>query len=340
MILKRELDKSIRTAIINKVIATVERKHYDPNFDCGRWQSRVEERRPALMESNVGEFENSLGELVRAFGTPDSGFFHESSRKKVPKGIAARFQYCQPNECAPAYTQTTDGGDVLISKLPEGVGWLKVTKFPGAVGIDIAKQIDRGIHELDSDRLIIDIRGNAGGGLAFLRVMSYLTPERIPVGYSVTRARAETHYSKETLARFDRIPSQKAALILLAIRFGFRDDSVSILTEGLGPRRFHRRTVLLCNGNTTGAGERIAAFAQEQQLAPVVGAQTAGRLICCSVYSVSHGYYVRIPARAWYTWRGELLEGTGVRPDFPVHEGRPTSGDEQLQRAITTALML
>jgi hypothetical protein len=68
--------------------------------------------------------------------------------------------------------------------------------------------------------------------------MSYLTPERVPVGYSVTRARAETNYSKETLATFDQIPSQKAALILLALKFGFRDDSVSIVTEGLGPSHF------------------------------------------------------------------------------------------------------
>jgi C-terminal processing protease CtpA/Prc len=223
----------------------------------------------------------------------------------------------------------------LISRLVDGVGWLKVTKFPGAVGVDIAKQIDRAVLELQGcDRLIIDLRGNAGGGLAFLRVMSYLTPERLPVGYSVTRARAETNYSKETLTAFDRIPSQKAALILLALKFGFRDDSVSVVTEGLGAKPFHGRTVLLVDRSTTGAGERIAAFAQERKLAPVVGEQTAGRLICCSVYKISHGYYVRIPARAWYTWRGQLLEGKGVQPDCSVPRESPVSRDEQLDRAV------
>lgn len=337
----QELDKPARAAIIGKVLTTVEKKHYDPNFDCERWRSAVEAQRPALLGGTIGEFVDSLNDLVRTVGTPDSGFFHESSRKKVPKGIAARFQYCQPNECAPAYTQPTDGGDVLISKLRDGVGWLKVTKFPGTVGIDIAKEIDRGINELDGcKRLIIDLRGNAGGGLAFLRVMSYLTPERIPVGYSVTRARAETNYSKEALATFDRIPSQKAALILLALRFGFGDDSVRIVTEGLGRQAFQGRTVLVVDQSTTGAGERIAAFAKERQLAPVVGARTAGRLICCSVYKISHGYYVRIPARAWYTWHGEMLEGTGVEPDCAVHEVRSGSGDAQLERATQMALTL
>jgi C-terminal processing protease CtpA/Prc len=224
---------------------------------------------------------------------------------------------------------------VLISRVADGVGWLKVTKFPGAIGIDIAKQIDHAIHELTGcERLIIDLRGNAGGGLAFLRVMSYLTPERLPVGYSVTRARAETNYSKDTLAIFNHIPSQKAALIWLALKFGFRDDSVSIVTEGLGAQPFHGRVALLVDESTTGAGERIAAFAQERKLAPVVGARTAGRLICCSVYKVGHGYFVRIPARAWYTWSGELLEEKGVVPDYAVAKGHQQTADVQLDQAV------
>jgi carboxyl-terminal processing protease len=210
-----------------------------------------------------------------------------------------------------------------------------VTKCPGAIGIDIAKQIDHAIHELTGcERLIVDLRGNAGGGLAFLRVMSYLTPERLPVGYSVTRARAETNYSKDTLAIFNHIPSQKAALIWLALKFGFRDDSVSIVTEGLGAKPFHGRVALLVDESTTGAGERIAAFAQERKLAPVVGARTAGRLICCSVYKVGHGYFVRIPARAWYTWSGELLEEKGVVPDYAVAKGHQQTADVQLDRAV------
>ncbi|MBC8167778.1 MAG: hypothetical protein H7Y20_18145 [Bryobacteraceae bacterium] len=330
------IDKSDRDAIVSKVVETVESKHFDPQFDKERWRSTLGlERARIINEESVSAFEQVLNDLVRSFGTPDAGFFHENSRKKVPKGLAARFQYCQPNECAPAFTQPSDAGDVMISKVADGIGWLKVTKFPGAIGIDIAKQIDHAIQELSGcERLIVDLRGNAGGGLAFLRVMSYLTPERLPVGYSVTRARAETNYSKESLAIFNRIPSQKAALIWLALKFGFRDDSVSIMTEGLGAKPFHSRVALLVDESTTGAGERIAAFAQERKLAPVVGARTAGRLICCSVYKVGHGYFVRIPARAWYTWSGELLEKKGVVPDYVVANGHEQTADIQLDQAV------
>lgn len=331
-----ELTRTDREAVVSRVLSTVQTKHFDPQFDKSKWRSAVEQQRRSIVEAtNVSQFETALSELVRAFGTPDAGFFHESRRKKVPKGLAARFQYCQPNECAPAATQPSEGGDVLISRLADGIGWVKVTKFPGAVGVDIAKQIDHAVRELRGcERLILDLRGNAGGGLAFLRVMSYLTPDRLPVGYSITRARAERGYSKERLAVFDRIPSQKASLIWLALKFGFRDDSVRIVTEGLGEMPFHGKVAVLVDSSTTGAGERIAAFAQERNLAPVVGTRTAGRLICCSVYKVGHGYFVRIPARAWYTWRGELLEDKGVSPDCDVSDGHGSGIDAQLDRAV------
>lgn len=37
---------------------------------------------------------------------------------------------------------------VICSQLPEGIGWLKVTMFPGAVGIDLAKALDNAFAHL------------------------------------------------------------------------------------------------------------------------------------------------------------------------------------------------
>ena len=321
---------------------TVERKHFDPKFDKGAWRKLLDRESDSVLGSPTNqEFQSALSRLVQSVGPPEAGLLHESERRKVPKGIAARFQYCQPKECAPAIARATEGGDVLIARPAEGVGWLKVTKFPGAIGIDITKQIDQAVAELSScQRLIVDLRGNAGGGLAFLRVMSYLTPDRLPVGYSVTRARAEAGYSKESRAVFDRIPAQKIALVWLALKFGFRDDSVSLFTEQLGTQPFHQKLVVLVDGETTGAGERIAAFARERQLGPIVGSNTAGRLICCSLYKVGHGYFVRVPARAWFTWNGEMLEDKGVVPDITVEPSADGLGDPQLDRAIEVVRQL
>jgi carboxyl-terminal processing protease len=152
--------------------------------------------------------------------------------------------------------------------------------FPGAIGIDVAKDIDHGIAALDGcSRLIVDLRGNTGGGIGGLRLMSYLTPGKLEVGYSLTRKRRERGYRREELTRFGRIPSHKAILIWLAARYAFVEKSILVVTEGLGQRRFHSRVVLLVNKHTASAGKMVSAFAEENSLATIVGVKTPGRLL-------------------------------------------------------------
>ena len=125
--------------------------------------------------------------------------------------------------------------------LTDEIGLLKVAMFPGAIGIDVAKDIDRGIAALNGcSRLIVDLRGNTGGGIGGLRLMSYLTPGKLEVGYSLTRKRRERGYRREELTRFGRIPSRKATLFWLAARYAFVDKSILVVTEGLGPRPLPR----------------------------------------------------------------------------------------------------
>src|SRR5881394_873756 len=70
---------------------------------------------------------------------------------------------------------------------------------------------------------------------------------------------------------FGRIPSHKATLIWLAARYAFVEKSILVVTEGLGQRRFHGRVVLLVNEHTASAGEMVSAFAEENNLATIIG---------------------------------------------------------------------
>src|SRR5207237_3459601 len=116
---------------------------------------------------------------------------------------------------------------VHAEMLTDEIGLLRVAMFPGAIGIDVANDIDRGIAALDGcTRLIVDLRGNTGGGIGGLRLMSYLTPGKLEVGYSLTRKRRERGYRREDLTRFGRIPSSKATLLWLAARYAFVDNSI------------------------------------------------------------------------------------------------------------------
>ncbi|MCI0724186.1 MAG: S41 family peptidase [Acidobacteria bacterium] len=227
---------------------------------------------------------------------------------------------------------------ISFSKLSDGIGLLKATMFPGAVGIDVAHDITHAIRELaDCARLIIDLRGNTGGGIGGLRLMSYLTPDKLPVGYSLTKRRAGKGYDKEKLPRFTKIPSHKSALLWLTLRYALIDKSIVVVTEGLGPQKFHGRIVLLVNQHTTSAGEMIAAFAQENNLATIVGTTTAGRLLSGSVFKVGHGYILGLPVAGYLTWQGVLLEGKGVLPDVNLElscEALRESRDTQMDKAI------
>ncbi len=77
----------------------------------------------------------------------------------------------------------------------------------------VAKEIDSAIRALRNPQaLVVDMRGNLGSvGAGNLRLMSYLTPDRVPVGYSLTRARAQQGYRREELAQFTGIPRVKVA---------------------------------------------------------------------------------------------------------------------------------
>ena len=77
------MGKAEREAIVSKVMTTVEMKHYGPHFAKDRWRALVEERRADIIAADPAGFESSLADLVRSVGTPDSGFFHETTRKSL-----------------------------------------------------------------------------------------------------------------------------------------------------------------------------------------------------------------------------------------------------------------
>ena len=94
----------------------------------------------------------------------------------------------------------------------DGIGYLKVAMFPGMIGVDVANEISKAVVGLGQIRgLIIDLRGNTGGGAGALRLMSLLTPEKIPVGFAPGKRWAggiwpkrKTHFHASEASRHPR----------------------------------------------------------------------------------------------------------------------------------------
>jgi carboxyl-terminal processing protease len=235
---------------------------------------------------------------------------------------------------------------VETRRVESGTGYLKVAMFPGMVGVVVANQISSGIANLgEIDRLIIDLRGNTGGGIGAIRVMSLLTPDKIPVGFALDRRRATANIESDKLSfpRFSRIPASTKNLWLLALRFApsmLAKKPIVLETEGLGPKSFHGRIMLLVNRHTASAAEMIVAFARENKLATIIGEKTAGRLLSATSVKVGNGFRLALPTGAYHTWKGTILEGTPIEPDLGLEydwRTRRGSRDLQLEYAIKPA---
>ena len=229
---------------------------------------------------------------------------------------------------------------VTARPIKAGAGYLRIAFFPGVNGQRFAQDLDRAIASLqDCSRLIVDLRGNLGGFVGSLRLMSYLTADRVPVGYSLTRRGEDRKWRPDELSCIDRLPATRFDTLKMAVRFLVlhRDRSIRLVTEGMGPQPFHGRVVMLVNEHTLSAGEMVAAFAHENGLARIVGTQTGGQVLGGANFAVGHGFVLRFPAAAWYTWRGTVVEGRGVSPDVDVPlsgEALRQGNDSQLTAAL------
>lgn len=208
--------------------------------------------------------------------------------------------------------------------------------FPGMLGMVVAADIRKAVADLDAERLIFDLRGNSGGGMGCLRLMSLLCPDSRGVSYSLGKKQIVNGFSKEMLPRFGRIPSSRLQVLPLALRFATAGRTVAVFSEGLGPRKHHGKTVILVNEHSASATEMVAAFASEESLAHLVGVKTPGRLVGASSFKVGYGYRVALPVAAYFTWAGHNLEGVGVAPDTEQSisfEDLQAGRDPQLERA-------
>ena len=205
--------------------------------------------------------------------------------------------------------------------------------------MDLRKELDSVISALKAqrcDQLIVDLRGNIGGGLGFARLASYLCPDEVPIGYSLTPDSQRKGFKMKEFAHVV-YPDSRLGFALTLGRFAFCDKSIFLLTQGLGPQPFHGRVTFLVNEWTNSAAEMVAGFASEKKLATIVGTKTAGNVLGATNVKIGGGYWLRLPVFGWYNTNGESIEGRGVTPDVfiePDPESLSKGIDTQLNAAI------
>ena len=408
-----QLSARDRHAILDKVLATLEKRFYRPEKLDDDWQAAVNRQRPLIEAADTADaFEQSMSDLLAELHTSHLGFFHGSARRASSRAAVSatyladetqfgkRWIFQDVHSGGAASNAGIRPGDILLTvdgreiappehpvfamgeqtrleivgrddqvrlvavdvarpkgkklhfveptlvearHLENGLGYLKVAMFPGMVGVEVANEITRAVEKLGRmDSLIIDLRGNTGGGIGALRVMSLLTSGKIPVGFALDRKRVTPNLDSEKprFRRFNAIPASKKALWPLALKFApamLTKTPIVLETEGLGRKDFHGRVILLVDRHTASAAEMIVAFARENNLARIAGEKTAGRLLSATSVKVGHGFRLALPTGAYYTWKGAVLEGTPIEPDELVEFDWQTARrnrDRQLELAI------
>ena len=242
---------------------------------------------------------------------------------------------------------------VSARRVDESTGYMRIASYPGEIGIDVANDISRALHELGQiDSLVIDLRGNSGGGIGVLRVMSLLTPYKLVVGNFSNGVMKNDSEMPNGSFVLNAIPAAKLGLLPLAFRFFARlfarkltgkKMPITVVTEGIGYQPFHGRVVLLVDRHTASANEMLIAFAREHKLAKIVGEPTPGRVLGGSKFKLPYGYWLALPVGSYKTEGGDSIEGKPIAPDFEVpfdireaQEGR----DPQLEAALRVVSQL
>ena len=238
---------------------------------------------------------------------------------------------------------------LVTSKMLDGkVGYVRGSYFQGTIGFDFIRNFKVATEVLQNSgarAFVLDFRANPGGGLASQRVMSWLTPGRTEIGYSLTRKAIRAGWDKTSLPCIDKLPATKLQRLgmLLKYRVWNRDRSVALATEGLGNGYLQGRSVLVFDENSRSAAEMVAAFVAEHKLAPIVGTKTPGEVLGAVNFKLPYNYRLRMPVATWRTWGGETVEGKGVAPNVLVDltpEALAEGVDSQINRAREIALSL
>jgi C-terminal processing protease CtpA/Prc len=386
-----QLSQHDRRAILDKVLAALDKRFYKPEKLNDDWRAAVNSHRPLIEAADTADdFEQATSDLLAELHTSHLGFFHGSAHRASSRAALSatyladetpfgkRWIFQDVHSGGAASNAGIELGDILLSvdgreiappehpvfamgkqtsleivgrddqrrvvsvdvarptgkklhfveptlvearHIEGGLGYLKVAMFPGLIGVEVANEISRAVEGLGKiDSLVIDLRGNTGGGVGALRVMSLLTPGRIPVGFALDRRRVSLNLDaeKQRFRRFNSIPASKNALWLLALKFApamLAKTPIVLETEGLGRKEFHGRVTILVNRHTASAAEMIVAFARENNLARIIGEKTAGKLLSATSVKVGGGFRLALPTGAYYTWKGSVLEGTPIEPD-------------------------
>lgn len=191
--------------------------------------------------------------------------------------------------------------DVVYEKKEDGIGYIRIASFSDIAVSEFADSIAQAKAD-DVKGIIVDLRGNPGGGLD---VVYEICNEFMPQGLVV--------YTED--------------------KYGNRDD---YYCDGLN--EWDIPMVVLIDGSSASASEIFAAAVKDHGVATLVGTKTYGKGVYQSVIQLTDGSAVKVTSGKFYSPNGVCFHGVGVEPDvevpFDSEKYLEDETDNQLEKAI------
>lgn len=96
-------------------------------------------------------------------------------------------------------------------------------------------------------------------------------------------------------------------------------------------------TVVLVNEGTASAAEILAGALRDGRQIDIIGADTFGKGLVQKVMDLDDGSALKVTVAKWYTPKGELIQGVGIKPNVKIaltEEDYEKNNDTQLKKGL------
>ncbi len=187
----------------------------------------------------------------------------------------------------------------------DGIFIIELHNF-SAISSDLFRQALREFVSANSDKLILDLRGNPGG---FLEAAVDIASWFLPAG----------------------------DIIVEESRGGDSEKIEHVSKKGYGIFNDQLKLAVLIDGGSASASEILAGALKEHGKAILVGAKTFGKGSVQELVKITSDTNLKITVAEWLTPKGNSISKYGIKPDYEIEltaDDIKNGKDPQLEKAV------
>jgi carboxyl-terminal processing protease len=252
----------------------------------------------------------SADRIISIDGVSTKGMDIGAAVKKIrgPKGTVVKFEVLREGNTEILeieVTRDTISIPTINSELrDDGIFKIELLNF-SAVSPAFFREVLREFVKSNSNKLILDLRGNPGGFLgASVDIASWF------------------------------LPSGK---IVVTEDYGGKQKSIIHRSRGYNIFNENLKMVILVDGGSASASEILAGALQSHGIAKLVGTNTFGKGSVQELVDITSDTSLKITVARWLTPSGDVIPHDGIAPDIEVkvtQEDTDAGDDPQLEKAV------